>query len=146
GNFDFAIGLDFVDRRIVVTPRSPLLPGAQYNLDVGRLVALDGSTLSGTVVGAARAGSDVAGLPAAAATPTWNGTVAALIGGCAPACHSPLGASGDTRTPTRSLDLTGDPRDPTFGLIGVYATGLAGSARPLLRVAPGDAARSALLR
>jgi hypothetical protein len=69
-----------------------------------------------------------------------------VLGTCAPFCHSTVGASGRTRTPTRSLDLTGDPTDPRFGLIGVAAVGELGTAAPLARVSPGDPARSALLR
>ena len=50
------------------------------------------------------------------------------------------------RTPTRLLDLTGDPRDPVLGLISVQSVGLRGTRAPLYRVAPGDAAHSVLLR
>jgi hypothetical protein len=66
--------------------------------------------------------------------------------GCAPACHSPIGASGSARTPTRLLDFTADPHDPVFGLIGVESVGLRETATPLVRVAPFDPARSVLLR
>ena len=43
-------------------------------------------------------------------------------------------------------DFFGDPTDPTYGIIGVPALGEVGTAHPLLRVAPGDSARSVLLR
>lgn len=145
--FDIELDVDFVGRAIVLTPRSLLAPGAQYEVFVAAgLPALDGRTLQADVALPIRAGLDVAARPAPAPPPTWNADVRPVLATCAPFCHSPVGASGRARTPTRSLDLTGDPLDPVFGLVGVPALGELGTAAPLLRVAPGDPARSALLR
>lgn len=146
-SFDIRLEVDFVGRTIVMTPRSLLLPGAQYEVAVAAgLPALDGRALAADVVVPLRAGLDLATLPAPAPVPTWNADIRPVLGTCAPFCHSPVGASGRMRTPTRSLDLTGDPTDPVFGLVDVPAQGELGTAAPLLRVAPGDPARSALLR
>jgi hypothetical protein len=143
-SFDFSWTVELVDHRILVTPRALLLPGARYNVVVTSLTALDGRQLGAAgAVGTFTAGSDTPGRPAAAATPTWNGAIAAVLGDCAPVCHSPAGPGG---VPIRALDLTGDPRNSTFGLIGVPAASGVGTAYPILRVAPGDPARSLLLR
>src|SRR5262249_5125354 len=75
-----------------------------------------------------------------------DGGVREVLATCAAFCHSRVGASGRARTPTRLLDLTGDPRDPTYGLIGVASVGLRGTEQPLMRVAPHDPAGSVLLR
>ncbi|MCU1281853.1 MAG: hypothetical protein JWM53_5399 [bacterium] len=152
GNFDIGLAVDLVGRAIVVTPRSLLAPGAQYDLVVSGLVTLDDRVQDADVVASVRVGQDDGDPFPAAPRPTWNGDpvtgggVRATLGTCAPFCHSPVGASGRVRTPTRALDLTGDPRDPTFGLIGVQSVGLRGTPVPLLRVAPGDPSRSVLLR
>lgn len=151
-NFDIAVVADLVGRAVIVTPRSLLAPGAEYDLVVSGLVTLDDRAQGADVVFSVQAGTDE-GVPfPAPPRPTWNGDpvtgggVRALLGGCAPFCHSPVGASGRARTPTRSLDLTGDPTDPVFGLIGVLSQGLVGTPAPLFRVAPSDPARSVLLR
>lgn len=145
--FDIKLAVDFVGRTVVMTPRTPLEPGATYQVAVAAgFQALDGRVLADDLVVPIVAGSDLATLPAPPPTPTWNADIGPILGGCAPFCHSPVGASGDLRTPTRSLDLTGDPRDPRFGLVDVPSLGLLGTTQPLLRVAPGDPARSVLLR
>jgi hypothetical protein len=151
-NFDIDVGIDFVGRAVVVTPRSPLAPGAQYEVVVSGLVTLDDRAQGDDVVAPVRVGTDD-GVPfPTVTTPTWNGDpvtgggVRSILGTCAPFCHSPVGASGRMRTPTRELDLTGDPRDPTFGMIAVTSLGLRGTPSPLYRVAPFDPSRSVLLR
>jgi hypothetical protein len=145
-NFDLDVSIDFVGRAIIVTPRSPMAPGAQYNLVASGLEALDGRLQAADVVGSVRVGTDDGDPFPAAPAPTWNADVQPILGTCAPYCHSPVGLSGRTRTPTRLLDLTGDPRDPVLGLIGVPSVGLVGTPLPLVRVQPGDPARSVLLR
>jgi len=146
GSFDFAWTIDFVARQIVVTPRSPLLPGARYTLVAKGLVALDGRVLEETTVHTALAGSDMVGPPPAPPAPTWKGEIEAIVGLCAATCHTTTGGDGAPRVPARMLDLTGDPTDPVWGLIGVPSVGQRGTLRPLARVAPGDPGRSALLR
>jgi hypothetical protein len=151
--FDIDVTIDFVGQAVLVKPRSELGPGTQYELVVSGLVTLDNRAQGADVVGAVRAGTDDGTLFPTVPVPTWNGDpttgaggVGAFLRTCAPACHSPMGASGDARTPTRELDLTGDPRDPTYGVIGVLAIGLVGTQVPLARVTPFDPARSVLLR
>lgn len=147
-SFDIAIGIDFVGRALVVTPRSLLAPGVQYDLVVAGLVALDDRAQAATVVGSARIGSDDGDPFPPPPRRTWSADVVGLVGGCAPFCHSTVGESGRTRTPTRLLDLMppADPRDPVFGMIDVQSVGLRGTKTPLYRVAPFDPARSVLLR
>jgi hypothetical protein len=144
--FDLDTRVDLVGRAVVVTPRSLLAPGAQYDLVVSGLVTLDDRVQGDDVIAAARAGTDDGDPFPAPPAPTWNADVRPILGSCAPYCHSPVGLSGRMRTPTRLLDLTGDPRDPVFGMVGVPSVGLRGTPVRLLRVAPGDAARSVLLR
>jgi hypothetical protein len=145
--FDIDIRVDLVDRAIVVTPRSLLAPNGQYQVVVQPgITALSGRTLTTTVSKTFAVSVTEGTRPAPRPAYTWSGDIASDIGTCAPACHSPTGASGRTRTPTRLLDLTGDPTDLTLGLINVPAQGELGWPKPLLRVAPGDSAHSALLR
>lgn len=151
-NFDIDVSIRFVAQQIVVTPRSLLAPSVQYDVVASGLVSLDDRFQAEDVVGSFRVGTDD-GVPfPARPVPTWNGDpvtgggIRSFLGTCAPFCHSPVGASGRTRTPTRELDLTGDPRDTVFGTINVQSVGLRGLPAPLLRVAPFDPARSVLLR
>src|SRR5258708_3029016 len=58
--------------------------------------------------------------------------IASAIKPSPPPCHSPTGAGGRKRTPTRSLDLPGDPADPVFGLVNVPSTSERGWPEPLL--------------
>lgn len=153
GSFDIAVTVDLVGRAVLVTPRSLLAPGAQYDLVVSGLVALDDRVQASDVVASVQIGQDDGDPFAAPARPTWydatggcGGGVCKLVGTCAPFCHSPVGLSGRMRTPTRELDLTGDPRDSVYGLIGVQSLGLRQTAVPLMRVASGDPAHSVLLR
>lgn len=145
-NFDIDVSIDFVGRAVIVTPRSLMAPGAQYDLVVSGLVALDERVQAADVVGSVRVGPDDGDPFPAPAAPTWVTDVQPILGTCAPACHSPVGEHSPMRTPTRLLDLTGDPTDPVFGLIGVPSVGLRGTPFQLLRVSPGDPARSVLLR
>ena len=154
GSFDLATSVDLVGRAVLVTPRSLMAPGAQYDLVVSGLVTLDDRVQGDDVVAAVQVGQDDGAPFPAPPRPTWydatgacsGSGVCALVGKCAPFCHSPVGASGRMRTPTRYLDLEGDPRDPIFGLLGVQSVGLRGTPVPLLRVAAGDPAHSVLLR
>jgi hypothetical protein len=63
-----------------------------------------------------------------------------------PDCHSRKSSNGLHHDPARRLDFTRPPDDPIYGIIGVYSQGLAGTPEQLARVAPGDSARSLLLR
>ena len=145
--FDISVSVDLVGRAIVITPRSLLSPNNQYQVIVeAGLRALDGRTVAATVSQTLKVGLDQGTPPVPPVVPTWNGDIKGDIATCAPSCHSPIGASGRARTPTRMLDLTGDPNDPTFGLINVEAQGELDFPEPLLRVAPGDSAHSVLLR
>ena len=146
-SFDYAATIDFVDRQIIVTPRTLLSPATQYELTAVDLWALDGRSQQGTAASYSyQVGLTVSNTTTPVTTLTWNDDIEPILGHCAPFCHSPVGASGDTRPPTRQLDLTGSPNDPVYGLVGVESLGLIGTAKPLLRVAPGDPARSVLLR
>ncbi len=153
-SFDFDASIDLVGRAIVVTPRSPMAAGAQYDLVVSGLFALDDRVQAADVVGSVRVGSDDGDPFPAPPARTWAADVEPILGGCAPYCHSAIGLSGRTRTPTRLLDITpatvdgtpDDPRDPVLGLVDVESVGLRGLPAPLSRVTPGDPARSVLLR
>jgi hypothetical protein len=145
--FDIDVRVSLVDRAIIVTPRSLLAPNGHYQVVVQPGIrALSGRTLTSTVSTTLAVSLDQGTPPAAPPLYTWKGDIAGDIGTCAPSCHSPIGASGDMRTPTRLLDLTGDPTDPTLGLVNVPAQGELNWPAPLLRVAPGDSAHSVLLR
>ncbi len=145
--FDIAVTVDLVDKTIVVTPRSLLAPNGSYVMTVAAgVAALDGRVVTADATAAINVSLDDGTSTPPPATPTWTQDIAPILGTCAPACHSPIGAAGDKRTPTRLLDLTGDPTNPTYGLINVPAQGELGWPEPLLRVSPGDSARSALLR
>jgi hypothetical protein len=145
--FDIDVHVDLVDKAIVVTPRSLLAPNAHYDVEVqAGIRSLSGRTLPSTVTATLAVSLMQGTRPAPPPSYTWSKDISGDIATCAPVCHSPTGASGDMRTPTRSLDLTGDPTNPTFGLINVVAQGESNYAQPLMRVAPGDSARSVLLR
>jgi hypothetical protein len=145
-NFDIDVSIDFVGRAVIVQPRSPMAPGVQYDLVVSGLVALDDRAQAATVVGSVHVGLDDGDPFVAPTRRTWNADLSTMIGGCAPICHSPVGSTMNPRTPTRLLNLMGDPRDPVFGMINVQSIGLRGTPAPLYRVAPFDPARSVLLR
>jgi hypothetical protein len=153
-NFDLDISIDFVGQAIIVAPRSLLAPGTQYELVVSGLGSLDDRRQAADVVAPVRVGTDDGDPIPPPPRPTWAADVEPILGNCAPYCHSAVGLSGRTRPPTRLLDLTpasidgtpDDPTDPVLGLIGVPSEGLRGQPVPLLRVTPGDPARSVLLR
>ena len=153
-NFDFDAAIDFVGRAIVVTPRALLAAGTQYELVVSGLGSLDDRAQGDDVAAPVRVGTDDGDAIPPPPRPTWVADVEPILGNCAPYCHSALGLSGRTRPPTRLLDITpasldgtpDDPTDPVLGLIGVQSLGLRGQPVPLLRVTPGDPARSVLLR
>ena len=139
------LGIDLVGRAIRIRGRSLLDANTRYELHLASTIrALSGRHVSDGVVFAVDVGDVIEPTPAPQPV-TWT-EVQPLLSGCAPFCHSPVGRSGRMRTATRLLDLTGDPRDATFGMIDVVSVGLNETASPLLRVAPGDAARSVLLR
>lgn len=146
GNFDIGVTVDFVGQRVIATPRTLLAPGAQYDVVVSGLTTLDDRVQGANVIQPVQVGTDDGTPFPPPRRPTWTADMRPLVGTCAPFCHSPVGASGRTRTPTRLLDLTGDPRDPVFGLIGVESVGLRGTGAPLRRVTAGDPAHSVLLR
>jgi hypothetical protein len=137
--FDAELGVDLVAQAVVVRPRTLLAAGVTYELVLAdSLSALSGRTLPSTLSASFIAGESVSGtMPTPA--PGWTRDVAPLLAGCMPGCH-------DATTAARGLDLTADPRSPPSGLVGVAAVGLQGGPQPLLRVAPGDSARSVLLR
>lgn len=145
-NFDIDVSIDFVRRQVIVQPRTLMSPGVQYDLVVSGLVALDDRQQGADVVGSVLVGADDGDPFPPPTRRSWNGDLKPLVGGCAPFCHSPVGESGRMRTPTRLLDLTGDPRDPAYGMVDVTSVGLRGTPAPLYRVAPFDPARSVLLR
>ncbi|MDB4970519.1 MAG: hypothetical protein JWN44_6208 [Myxococcales bacterium] len=146
-NFDIRTDIDLVGRSVLVTPRSLLIPGAQYDVLVSGLATLDDRVQSEDAIGSFRAGLDEGDPVPPRPRPTWTADVRPVLATCAPFCHSPVGASGRTRTPTRLLDLTLlDPTDRQLGLVNVLSIGLRGTDAVLARVAPRDPARSVLLR
>jgi hypothetical protein len=147
GTFDLEVRADLVGHALVVTPRSLLSPEGNYELVVqAGIRSLSGRTLARTFVATIAVSGDPGPARPTPPAPTWTSDIRGALATCAPFCHSPIGASGDARTPTRMLDLTGDPLDPVFGLVRVPAVGELDSPEPLLRVAPGDSAHSVLLR
>jgi hypothetical protein len=151
GNFDADLRIDFVGRALLVTPRAPLLAHTTYELVIGPTVAaLSGRTTGSQRVFSFDVGDTIAGPQPPRPRVTWFNpdpalAMSELIGGCAPWCHTNIGCSRRMRQPTRQLDVT-KPDDPTFGMINVASVGMRGLARPMLRVAPHDPARSQLLR
>jgi hypothetical protein len=164
-NFDVQISVDLAGRAIVLHPRSLLAPSTTYELVLSKDVrALDGRTLpeSGLTLMVSVSG-DVAAPPAAPAdrvvwvdptrrcdevtSDTPIKQVGCILRTCAPACHSPSDALGDSRAPARGLDLTiDDPAVAGYGLVRVRASGQVDPTAPLDRVTPGDSARSVVLR
>src|SRR5262249_34694317 len=72
-SFDIRLEVGLVGRAVVVTPRSLLAPGVQYQLVVSRLAALDGRVQGDDVAAPVRVGLDEGAPFAAAPRPTWNG-------------------------------------------------------------------------
>jgi hypothetical protein len=146
-NFDLRTDVDLVGQSVLATPRSLLAPGIEYDVLVSGMVTLDDRVQPSDVVARFTVGLDEGDPIPASPRPTWTADVRPVLATCAPFCHSTVGASGRTRTPTRTLDLTlTDPTDPQFGVVNVLSVGLIGTPVPLKRVAPGDPARSVLLR
>jgi hypothetical protein len=152
-SFDADVRIALTKMQVVVTPRSLLAPAAQYSVVVSGLVSLDDRVQEADVVATVVAGLDEGAAWPAPPRPTWNGVVGPLLARCAPACHSPVGALGRMRTPSRMLQLVeadqatpADPWDPVLGVIDVPSVGLAGTTAALMRVQRGDPARSVLLR
>jgi hypothetical protein len=145
-NFDMDLSVDLAGRAIVVKPRALLTADTTYELIISSTIrSLDDRNVNGPLAFQLNVSDRVAPTMPPAAPVLWS-DVQPFIGGCAPFCHSPVGRSGMMRTPTRLLDLTGDPTNPMLGLISVRSVGLEGTPAPLDRVAPGDPARSVLLR
>lgn len=143
-NFDARLGIDFVGRALTVQASNLFVAQNAYEVVLAPEIALlDGRTLGRTATFQFDVGD---GRRAAPPPPpiAWA-EVRALLAGCT-GCHGPADEDGRPRPPARGLDLAGDPRDGARGLINVPAYGLRGALRPLLRVAPGDPARSVLLR
>ncbi len=91
--------------------------------------------------------ADGDGTPTPSPSPVnWANDIGPTLSTCSPYCHSPVNISGNPQAPTRSLDLTGNYRDPQFGLFNVESQGQAAIGVPMLRVSPGDSANSVLLR
>jgi hypothetical protein len=167
GNFDIDVRVELVGRpeddyrpAIVVQPHSPLEAMTHYELAISpALRALDGRTVGQVAPFPIDVGMT---LPDALPPPTpqtWNGDlkprnsgIGALLGrNCGLAdCHSRQSFTDPFHFPTRRLDLAWPPEvapdDPVFGIIGVPSVSLAGTPEQLVRVAPGDSARSLLLR
>ena len=138
--FDATTRLSFVDHAIEVIPRALLIPQNIYLLSVGSLYAMDGRKTPASGLGIrVGVGSDVVELPAAPPPPTWT-EVKSRLSACR-LCHSRALGRADM-----DLDLDGDPRDPIYGIIGVTARSRRDTQTALPRVAPGDGARSVLLR
>lgn len=146
-NFDAELTVDLVGKAILLAPRARLQPAATYEVLVSAdVAALDGRRVGSLTTAQVLVGSEIAPSTTAPASLTWEKDIGPTLSGCAPSCHSTVDADGQPRLPTRNLDLTGDVSDGKFGLIGVSALGESLTHHPLLRVAPGDSARSALLR
>jgi hypothetical protein len=159
GDFDADVRVDLLGQSIRVRGRSPLVPGTQYSVTITTDVrSLGGRTLPGAVTWTFTAGAETS--PARPTLSqmrcghdpcTWPDVQAVLANapgrGCgSQACHSPTDLAGQPTVPARLLDLTGDPRDPRYGLIDVPSVGLSGTFSQLVRVLPGDSSRSVLLR
>jgi hypothetical protein len=160
-NFDLRTEVDLVGQSVRATPRSLLAPGIEYDVLVSGMVTLDDRVQTSDVVARFTVGLDEGDPIPAPRRPVWDcdepdppptpplcpPRVRPVLASCAPSCHTAKGASGRMRTPSRSLSLElADPTDPVFGLVNVLSVGLIGTAVPLKRVAPGDPARSVLLR
>lgn len=142
--FDTNVSVRLVDRAIEVRPRSFLVPNNKYLLQALGVSSLGGrqsppSGLSFEI----GVGDELAPIVPDAPPPRWTTDIAPRLTSCATAgCHT----ASDGSTPARNLALDGDPRDPIFGLIGVPSRSLRDNTKRLTRVAPGDAARSVLMR
>jgi hypothetical protein len=158
-SFDVDMKVDLVGQQVIVRPRSLLAPDTQYEVVVGADVrALSGRTVQSTMAYTLQVGELLNPSPTPSPSPvTWYGTAAlngtdgaaARIGDfCAPYCHTIYRCPGrmpTMRNPTMGLDLS-TPFDPMIGLINVPSQLTAGSDHPMMRVVPGDASRSMVMR
>lgn len=160
-NFDAELKVDLAHQQVRINGRAPFQPNTTYEVVVDTTVAsFSQRTLSADAIWTFTTGTQRANLPPLPPV-TWSQIEPFLssaypgnacpqmtepsLGGCAPYCHTTCGYSGSMRNPTRRLDLS-DPNDPIYGLINVPSVDLAGTAAQIPRVAPGDSARSLLLR
>ena len=141
--FDATVRVRLVDRAIEVRPRSLLWPNNLYLLSVSGIGSIGGRHVPDAGLGVRiGVGGELAELPSEPPPPQWA-DVRPHLEGCAVAgCHT----QRDGKAPARNLVLDGDPRDSIYGLIGVPALSRRDTSARLARVAPGDAARSVLLR
>ncbi len=151
--FDANVRTDLVGRAVILTPAKPLVAESTYELLVTTEVrSLDGRALPQTAaftvqVADGMSPPDPSPSPSPSPSPlTWANDIGPTLGVCSPYCHAPVDIDGNRRNPTRSLDLTGDIRDPVRGLVNVESVGQALAGQPMLRVAPFDSANSVLLR
>ena len=134
-SFDFTLAVDLVGRALVLQPRTPLTPGAGYDVEVGSaLHGLDGAVATASHVGFT-AGQTPGGAPPAAPRRTLAADVQPLLdAGCAlSSCHDASSAAGG---------LALDPAHARAALIGVEAAEAPGETR----VIAGHPASSYLLR
>ena len=149
-SFDADMRVDLVDKQVIVHPRSLLAPDTQYEVVVGADVrSLSGRTVESTMAAPIPVGEMLNPSPTPAApTPTWDDVKQYIGDGCAQYCHTTSRCPGSmppTRNPTIGLNLS-KPTDPTVGLINVPSQLTAGTDHTLMRVQPGDASRSMLMR
>ena len=140
--FDAKVRVRLLDRAIEVDPRSRLAPNNVYFLAVRGVTSLGGRSVPDSGLGfRIGVGTELSPPEPAASVPSWA-QVQAQLSPCAQGgCHA---RTDDA--PARDLALDGDPRDSVYGLLGVKALSRRDTASPMVRVAPGDAARSVLLR
>ena len=134
-SFDFTLAVDLVGRALVLQPRTPLTPGAGYDVEVtSALRGLDGAAAVATHV-AFTAGQTPGGAPPAAPRRTLAADVQPLLdAGCAlSSCHDARSAAGG---------LALDAAHARAALIGVEAAEAPGQTR----VIAGHPASSYLLR
>ena len=141
--FDATVRLRFVDRAIELVPRSLLSPNNLYLVAATGVRSLGGRELPHGAQGTRIGVGDQRGTPPVAPPPpTWSQVKTALQSCATQGCHSSQGGL----EPARALALDGDPRDTTYGLLGVPARSRRDTGPALARVSAGDAARSVLLR
>ena len=71
GSFDLTTEVDLVGRAVIVTPRSLMAPGAQYDLVVSGLVTLDDRVQGADVIATVQVGLDDGAPFPAPPAPTW---------------------------------------------------------------------------
>jgi Bacterial Ig-like domain len=151
--------VDLVGHAIELKPTRPLMPQTAYELVIDKSVrALSGRVVGTTLAATLNVGSDLAPSPSPSPALFWSrsgecsdppqpGDVRCLLpvqNDCV-RCHGPMGCTS-TRNASSGLDLSLDADDPRLGLVNVPSQLLAGTDRALMRVLPGDAARSELVR